>query len=85
MWLLQTAAESAIDWGDVTDGVADIEIEVLDSSAVVDVTEVKGEELEEGVARGDDALTLLDHVPTRNDVINELVEVSCRCSSGPLK
>ena len=58
--------------------MADIEIEVLDSSAVVDVTDVKGEELEEGVARGDDALTLLDHVPTRNDVINELVEVSCR-------
>ena len=74
----QAAVE--IDWGDVS--AESVEIEVVDSSVVEPVSSVEEGVDEPGLARGDDALTLLDHVPTRNQIVNQLTEV--RISRNPL-
>jgi hypothetical protein len=67
-----TAAED-INWGDID---TNIEIEVEDggiSKETAVVQEVTSEET--GVARGADALTVLDNVDTRNTFLDELYEV----------
>ncbi|XP_018581607.1 CDK5 regulatory subunit-associated protein 3 [Scleropages formosus] len=63
---LEPSAESgsdAIDWGEMD--AAPLDIEVLDT----------GTDCPEGVARGEDALTLLETPATRNQFINELMEL----------
>ncbi|CAL8382270.1 unnamed protein product [Gadus morhua 'NCC'] len=55
--------EGGIDWGE--SGEAPIEIEVLDG----------GTDCPEGVARGEDALTILENPQSRNQFIDELMEL----------
>ena len=74
----QAAVE--IDWDDVS--AEAVETEIVDSSVVEPVSSVEEGVDEPGLARGDDALTLLDHVPTRNQIVNQLIEV--RISRNPL-
>lgn len=55
---------------DLSANIAEISLE--ESGIVVEEVGVGG-----GVARGKDALTLLDNPGTRNQFIDQLVEVSC--------
>ena len=57
-----------IEWGEG----GDIQIAVVDDSAGHIAMETAGEE---GVARGTDALTVLDNAEIRNSFLNELMEV----------
>lgn len=65
--------ENEIDWSTVDDLNSGIEIEVTgDKNHQVDlVTECTDED----VARGVDTLTVMDHTATRNDILNELMEL----------
>ncbi|XP_064646845.1 CDK5 regulatory subunit-associated protein 3-like [Lineus longissimus] len=66
-----TAAED-IDWGDID---TNVEIEVEEGGVSKETIEQEVMSEETGVARGVDALTVLDNVETRNKFLDELFEL----------
>ena len=67
-----------IDWGDIESAPVetheiDFNIEEVETAGIT----VEDDGIEGGVARNEEALSILENSQTREEFINELVEVSC--------